>query len=205
MTRIKKKDLEIKLEDIPPHPDPDASLEQYSTPSPIASDILFKAFIDRRIKGKDVADLGCGTGIFALGSAYLGARSVVGVDIDPESVKIARQKAMEWSLSEITDFKIEDIDDFKTSVDTVLMNPPFGSQKKGADLPFLEKAFEISETVYTLHNAETVRFLEKFIKERGHSLFWEKRYKFEMDNLFKFHEKEKESFEIISFGINVKR
>jgi len=205
MTGIKKKELEIKLEGIPTHPDPDPDLEQYSTPSPIAADILFKAYFDGHIKGKKIADLGCGTGIFSIGSAYLGARSIESIDIDGEAIRIAVKEAEEWSFSDVIDFKVKDIKEFETYVETVLMNPPFGSQKRGADLPFLKKAFEISEVVYTIHNAETERFLEKFIKERGHSLFWEKRYMFEIGNMFEFHEKERKSFEVISYGINVMR
>jgi len=205
MTGIKKKDLEIKLEGIPAHPDPEPNLEQYSTPSPIAADILFRAYYNGHIKGKKIADLGCGTGIFSIGSAYIGASSVEAIDIDESAVRIAEKEAEERSLSDIIDFKVKDIREFETDVETVIMNPPFGSQKKGADLPFLKKAFEISKAVYTIHNAETERFLENFIKERGHSLFWEKKYMFEIGNMFEFHKKERKSFEVISYGINVKR
>jgi len=205
MAGIKKKDLEIKLQEIPDHPDPDPGLEQYPTPADIAADILFRAYIDRNIKGKKVADLGCGTGIFALGASYLGASSVRAIDSDQESIKIAEEKAKDWSVSENIHFEVGEVTGFQARVDTVLMNPPFGSQKKGADIPFLEKAFEISDTVYTIHNAVTVEFLENFIKERGHNLFWEKRYKFEVDKLFEFHRKEKESFDVVSFGIKIKR
>ncbi|MEF8832455.1 MAG: METTL5 family protein [Candidatus Thermoplasmatota archaeon] len=205
MDGIKKKDLEIKLEKIPSHPNPQADLEQYSTPSSIASALLFRAYANGHIKGKKIADLGSGTGIFSIGSAHLGAKSVQAIDIDEEVIQIAKKEAEEWSLLEIIDFKVEDVREFETKVDTVIMNPPFGSQKRGADLPFLKKAFEISEVVYTIHNAETRGFLENFIKERGHNLFWEKRYMFEIANMFEFHEKEKKSFEVISYGIDVKR
>jgi len=205
MTGIKKKDLEIRLEGIPTHPNPNPDLEQYSTPSTIAADVLFRAYYNGHIKGKKIADLGCGTGIFSIGSAYLGANSVEAVDIDEEAIRIAEKKAEEWSLFDVIDFELKDIKEFRTDVETVIMNPPFGSQKKGADLPFLNKAFEISRVVYTIHNAETESFLENFIKERGHSLFWEKRYMFEIGNMFEFHDKERKSFEVISYGINVKR
>lgn len=205
MNGIKKKDLEIKLEVIPAHPEPKASLEQYTTPSPIASDVLFRAFSNGHINNKKIADLGCGTGIFSIGSAYLGANSVEAIDVDEEVIRIARKESKKWSISEMIDFKTKDVKGFETKVDTVIMNPPFGSQKRGADLPFLNKAFEISEVIYTIHNAETERFLENFIKERGHSIFWEKRYMFEIANMFEFHEKERKSFEVVSYGINVKR
>ncbi len=205
MNGIKKKDLEIKLERIPAHPDPKPHLEQYSTPSPIAADILFRAYYNGHIKGKKIADLGCGTGIFSIGSAYIGARSVGAIDIDESAVRIAEKESEEWSLSDLIDFKVKDIREFETKVETVIMNPPFGSQKRGADLPFLKKAFRVSQVIYTIHNAETEEFLENFIKERGHSLFWEKRYMFEIGSMFEFHDKERESFEVISYGINVKR
>ncbi len=205
MTSIKKKDLEIKLESVPAHPDPKANLEQYSTPSTIASDILFRAYSNTHIKGKKIADLGCGTGIFSIGSGYLGADSIEAIDIDEKVVKVAKKEVEEWSLSEVINFKVEDVREFETKVDTVIMNPPFGSQKRGADLPFLKKAFEISKVVYTIHNAKTREFLENFIKEREHSLFWEKKYMFEIGNVFEFHENERKSFEVISYGINVKR
>ncbi|MBS3781035.1 MAG: methyltransferase [Candidatus Thermoplasmatota archaeon] len=205
MAGIKKKNLEIQLEQIPVHPDPEANLEQYSTPSSIASDILFRAYTNGHIKGKKIADLGCGTGIFSIGSAYLGAKSVEAIDVDDKAIRVAKEEAESWSVSDVINFEVDDIREFETRVDTVIMNPPFGSQKKGADLPFLKKAFQISSVVYTIHNAETRGFLENFIKERGHILFWEKRYMFEISNMFEFHDKERKSFEVISFGIKVKR
>jgi len=205
MAGIKKKDLEIKLEEIPDHPNPSPEKEQYSTPAYIASDILFSAYVKGDIIGKVVADLGCGTGIFALGAAYLGAKKVKAVDIDEEALDIAKKKAKEWSVSQSIDFERKDVSDFRSDVDTVLMNPPFGSQKKGADIPFLKKAFEFSKTTYSLHNEKTVDFLEKFINDRGHDLFWEKRYMFEIYNQFKFHTKEKKDFEVIVLGIKIKR
>ncbi len=205
MSGLKKKDLEIKLERIPTLPDPDPELEQYPTPPSIASDILFHAYSNRHIKDKKIADLGCGTGIFAIGSAYLGARKISAVDIDSDAIELAKKEAEKWSIGDTIDFRNKDIGEFEDRVDTVLMNPPFGSQNREADVPFLEKAFEIADVVYSLHNAKTTEFLLNFIKEKSHSLFWEKRYMFDIHNLFEFHEKEQKSFEVILLGIDVKR
>ena len=47
---MKKKELEITLQKIPKLKTPQANLEQYSTPSFIASDILFNAFLLGDIK-----------------------------------------------------------------------------------------------------------------------------------------------------------
>jgi len=193
------------LETISSYSDPSPQLEQYSTPAHIAADILFTAYVNGHIKDKIIADLGCGTGIFALGSAYIGAEKVKAIDIDEDAVAKAKREAKKRSLANSIDFKIQDVTKFRTKVDTVIMNPPFGSQKKGADLPFLEKAFKVSDAVYSIHNAKTVDFLENFIKDKGHSVFWEKRYMFEIHHMFEFHKKKKEDFEVILFGINVKR
>ncbi|MEF8873049.1 MAG: METTL5 family protein [Candidatus Thermoplasmatota archaeon] len=205
MAGIKKKELEIKLEEIPSHPDPSPDLEQYTTPAHIAADILFAAYGNRHVANRVIADLGCGTGVFALGCVYLGAERVKAVDLDEEAVELAADTAEDWSFSEVIDFQVKDIKEFQAEVDTVIMNPPFGSQNKGADLPFLKKAFKSSETVYSLHNAKTVDFLEKFIKDRGHCIFWEKRYMFEINRQFDYHEKEKENFEVVLLGINIER
>ncbi|MBI5874668.1 MAG: 50S ribosomal protein L11 methyltransferase [Deltaproteobacteria bacterium] len=43
------------------------------------------------IKGKDIFDVGTGSGILAITAAKLGAKNVVGIDIDPEAVKVARK------------------------------------------------------------------------------------------------------------------
>jgi ribosomal protein L11 methyltransferase len=40
-----------------------------------------------------VLDVGCGTGVLAIAAAKCGARAVVGTDIDPVSVRIARENA----------------------------------------------------------------------------------------------------------------
>lgn len=46
-----------------------------------------------QVEGRDVLDLGCGSGILAIGAHKLGAKSVVGVDIEPVSVEVARENA----------------------------------------------------------------------------------------------------------------
>lgn len=45
-----------------------------------------------RLAGRTVADVGCGTGILALGAAMLGARAV-GTDLDVDAVAVSRENA----------------------------------------------------------------------------------------------------------------
>ena len=72
----KKRQLEMALQDIPPHQSPKIDLEQYSTPSIIAADVLWNAHSIGDIDGMKVVDLGCGTGIFTIGSSMMGAGEV---------------------------------------------------------------------------------------------------------------------------------
>lgn len=203
MKKMKKKDLEIRLENVDPHPHPDPDLEQYQTPSDLAADILFTAFINGHIKGKRVIDLGCGTGILSLGAGLLDAEEVHGYDIDEDSIEVAKNFAKKWNLSGRVSFHKKDIKNLRSKCDTVIMNPPFGSQTKGADLPFLKKSFEISDQVYTIHNYKTLDFLRDFISKMGHEIFLERGYELTIKRTFDFHTKERENIEVVIFGIKV--
>lgn len=201
---MKKKNLEIKLEQVPPHPDPDARYEQYSTPAVIAADILFTAYTQGDISSKKVVDLGCGTGIFSLGAGLLGAEEVVGIDIDDESIRRARNLSSEWGFSDTVRFKAIEVNDVNEDADTVIMNPPFGSQKKHADLPFLNKAMEIADKIYSLHNLVTRDFVIKHVQDKNYKVIGEKRYMFELDNIFIFHTRSKKPIEVGLFIIERK-
>ena len=64
---MKQRQLEILLQQIPKTPTPIPHLEQYMTPATIAADVIFTAYNWGDIQDKFVVDLGCGTGIFAIG------------------------------------------------------------------------------------------------------------------------------------------
>lgn len=150
---IRKLDLELFLSKIKPHPSPSASLEQYTTSEPVAATMLYLAtYTYGDIEGKRVLDLGCGTGRLALAAAFLGAQSVVGVDIDKTAVRTAFENSAQTDLKAKVDWVVGDIDVVKGSFDTVLQNPPFGVQKRAADRRFLAKALEVGSVVYSLHN-----------------------------------------------------
>lgn len=46
-----------------------------------------------QVRGKEIADIGCGSGILAIGAMLLGARSVLASDIDPVACESARQNS----------------------------------------------------------------------------------------------------------------
>jgi putative methylase len=185
---IRRLDLERFLAKVRPHPSPDASLEQYTLSGSTAATILYIAYLQGDIVGKRVLDLGCGTGRLALGSCFLGAKSVTGIDIDKTAINLARENSASVGMANKVDWVQADIAAVTGKFDTVIQNPPFGVQKRAADRSFLEKGLQSADAVYSLHNhpevdkrlaaklkasggqptrVEPSPFLQRFISERG--------------------------------------
>jgi len=170
-------------------------LEQYSTPAEIAADVIWEANGAGDIEGKDIIDLGCGNGIFAVGAMLMGAHHAVGIDIDPEAVKVSEQNAAESGVG--IEFFESDVVKVKGSFDTVLMNPPFGAQTKHADRPFIEKAVELAPKAYSLHNDGSQDFVGTLVASLNGISVPVKRYKFEIPYAFEFHRKATESVSVV--------
>jgi len=195
---MKKRDLEIKLESISRFDDPDPSLEQYPTPSVIATDMLFMAYANGDISERKVNDLGCGTGIFSIGAWILGG-GVAGFDISESAVNTAISNAEKFDAD--IEFKVCDVSKVIRKADTTIMNPPFGSQNRHADRPFLEKAMDLSETVYSLHMQRTFPFLEEYVKEKGKEICFHKTYKYQIPHTFSFHTKNEHNIDLVMIVI----
>ena len=198
----RKKHLEMRLQNIPSHPKPKVGLEQYTTPSVIASDLIWNAFGIGDIEDKNIVDLGCGTGIFAIGSALMGANSSIGVDIDEDSIQLAGDVSEKLKIDNV-EFIVSDIDEFNQSLnaDTLFQNPPFGSQRKadkGQDLKFVEKAIELdSKVLYSFHMASTEEFLIRFYEDNNLKITHIFRYEFPIPKIYEFHNKEKQIVNVI--------
>jgi putative methylase len=186
---IRKLDLELFLSRVKPHPSPNVNLEQYTLSTSAAATMLYlAAYKCGDIVEKQILDLGCGTGRLALGAAFLGAGSVVGVDIDKVAINVAIENSVNTNFRDRIDWVVGDIDVVDGQFDTVLQNPPFGVQKRNADRKFLEKALEVADAVYSLHNHPVTDkrlltklkvgggqplqvgaspFLQKFVEEHG--------------------------------------
>jgi predicted RNA methylase len=64
------------------------------------------------------------------------------------------------------DFLLCDIQHLSSQVrleaDTVIMNPPFGTRRKGADMDFLRAACSIARhSIYSLHKSSTRAHIQK--------------------------------------------
>lgn len=192
---MKKKALEIKLQELETYT-ASPGLEQYGTPTGIAADVLHLAFSNGDLEDRKVVDLGCGNGIFAIGAKLLGAREVVGVEVDPGAMRVAERNMERMGVQ--VEFVESDIEDFGMPCDTVIQNPPFGAQKghRHADMAFLKKAFEIAHVVYSLHLSKTIDFVLRNIAYCGATVTMTKSYKFIIPHTYAFHRKEKKDFEV---------
>ena len=167
---IRRLDLELFLSRIEPHPSPKASLEQYTVSEAIAATVLhLAAYTNGDVIGKKVLDLGCGTGRFALAASYLGAKSVVGIDIDKVAITTASENLKKVGLKANIQWVVGDINVIRGSFDTVLQNPPFGVQKLAADRKFLKKALEVGNVVYSVHHHPNMdnRLMKRLKGNRG--------------------------------------
>ena len=196
---MKKKDLEIRLERVMPFKEPSAALEQYPTPATIASDILFSAYANGDVAERTVNDLGCGTGIFAIGAKLLDAERVRGYDVSSSALMIAKENAE--TLGAEIEFIETDISGVNDKADTTFMNPPFGCQNEHADRPFLEKAMGLSDSVYSIHMANTIGFLEDFVSSFGKEIVARATYNYNIPHTFSFHSKTKQTVDIIVVNI----
>lgn len=191
---MKLKQLESHLGTLQQFSTPKIELEQYPTGPHIASRMLFTAensFGD--VSDKVVADFGCGCGTLGLAAALLGAEHVIGIDIDPQSIEIASENAEDLEVD--IEFILCDVGSLSWSgpvVDTVVMNPPFGTRKKGADMDFLRVALKMaSQAVYSLHKTSTRDHVKRAaLRDYNASsaeVLCELRY--DVPQLYKFHKK----------------
>jgi len=182
---MRKKHLEILLEQVEGFRAPEPSKEQYATPATVAAELLHFAFMRGDI-ADTVYDLGCGSGILAIGAKLLGAEKVIGFDDDRDALEIARANAKKLGVD--VEFVCSSINGVCGKAHTVVMNPPFGAQVRGSDRPFLRKALELSSVVYSIHNAGSSEFIKKFISPAVVTDY--RSIDFPIKRTFRFHTKE---------------
>ena len=214
------------LENVPQHPNPKVGLEQYSTPATIAADLVWNAYGLGDIKGMNILDIGCGTGIFAIASSLMGARYSLGVDIDDESIALAKITQndifKEHDIDNTnTNFIVGDINSFNSisdllneidfkkpnnsesslnRFDTLIQNPPFGSQEKGkrhADRKFMEFAVGSADVIYSFHMKNTEEFVIDYYRDLGAEVTHKLVYKFPIPKIYDFHNEESRDVKVV--------
>ncbi len=194
---MKKKQLEIALERLEGFSNPSFQREQYATPASVAAEMLYLAGLRGDLG--TVCDLGCGTGVLAVGAALLGATKAVGVEIDAGALAVARRNAEKLGVD--VDFIRADVNSVNLKgIDTVIMNPPFGAQKASrGDRAFLSKAQKIARTIYSLHNLSSLGFVSAFIKPCVVQEVY--RIPFPMKRCFEFHSQDIKIIEVELYRI----
>ncbi|MFX1511286.1 MAG: METTL5 family protein [Promethearchaeota archaeon] len=199
MTEVQKlitfNSLLTRIQEIPSFKKPEVGLEQYPTSDELITELLLLAsFTFNDVRDKRVIDLGCGTGKMGLGAAMLGATRVLLIDISKEAImsgKMATQRnkqvRIDWLIQPVETLVTHT---FHKSFDTVFMNAPFGSRRKGIDHCFLRKALDLAPVVYSIQshftpipksqeNTERIiatKLFDRFIK---------------IPKVFRFHQREK--------------
>ncbi len=196
---MRLRDLERMLSRVPPHPSPKLELEQYATPADLAGPLLHEALALGDVEGKRVVDLGCGTGVFALGASILGAAEVAGVDVDASALAVARREADR--LGARVEWVEADVRAWRGAADTVLMNPPFGAQARGADRAFLDAAFRAAPVVYSLHNAGTRAFVEEYAAAAGFRATHAWAMRFALRHTYRHHEKAVQEIDVVALRL----
>ncbi|MHA1232246.1 MAG: METTL5 family protein [Candidatus Helarchaeota archaeon] len=202
---ISKKKLKIILENLERFYRPNFKLEQYPIDSNCAADLLFIATMSfDDIIDKTVIDLGCGTGILAIGTALLGAKKVYAVDIDDEAINIGKKNAEKLGLSKKIKWFICDIEDFNIEAHTTVQNPPFGIRSsKHMDLIFLKKAISLSKVCYSIHKSgeKNREFLSKYINNLNAIISNIIPLKIIIPRMYKFHQKNKKEVDVDLYRI----
>lgn len=184
---------------------PRAPLEQYHTPPDLAAHIIHVADLNGDIEGQTIVDLGCGTGMLALGAALRGPERVVGVELDPAPLstardnerKVAARAGVEWVRGDATRAPL------CISGATVVMNPPFGAQagNEHADRAFLETAAETANVSYSVHNEGSESFVESFADDQGGEVTHAFAAEFDLPHQFDFHDDERRQLDAEVFRI----
>ncbi|MBT7902802.1 methyltransferase [Candidatus Woesearchaeota archaeon] len=169
-----KSSLAIILSKLKLFSNPNVKLEQYPTDSEIAAEVLWNSFMNQDIENKTIADFGCGTGILGIGALLLGAKKVFFIELDLAALNIAKENLanlfeefeIESKMGEFV-FLNQDILNFQENVDVVIQNPPFGTRNTHADKSFLEKAFKITNVIYSFHKESTASFVSAVSKDNN--------------------------------------
>eukprot|EP00299_Pterocystis_sp_00344_P011123 c5134_g1_i1.p1 GENE.c5134_g1_i1~~c5134_g1_i1.p1 ORF type:complete len:227 (-),score=43.40 c5134_g1_i1:373-1053(-) len=201
---MKLNQLEQHLQGVASFDKPKVQFEQYPTQAHLASRIIYTAaqsFDD--IEGKTVLDLGCGCGMLSIASVMMGAEHVIGADIDEDALAIAASNLEEFEMQEIVDLVQVDIGEQDgwlrqgLTVDTVVMNPPFGTRNKGIDSVFVEKAIELAQSaVYSLHKTSTRDHFIRKAEQWGVAVQVVAELKFDVPAIYSFHKKQSKDIEV---------
>eukprot|EP00300_Choanocystis_sp_HF-7_P008398 c15880_g1_i4.p2 GENE.c15880_g1_i4~~c15880_g1_i4.p2 ORF type:complete len:145 (+),score=45.97 c15880_g1_i4:282-716(+) len=126
----------------------------------------------------------------------LGAAHVIGVDIDPDALDVFQANLAEFEMDEesielcLMDLAAGGLRPGKF-VDTVVMNPPFGTRNKGIDSTFVETAISMCRgAVYSLHKTSTRDHFARKAVQWGVGFEAVAELRFDIPAMYSFHRKQ---------------
>jgi putative methylase len=199
---MSQKHLSRTLEKLQDFKEPKIQLEQYITPSDIASELLWSLNLRGHIKNKEIIDLGAGTGILGIGALLLGAKKVTFLEKDKDAIEILKQNLKRINIEfEISEYEIinEDITNITGRYDVAVMNPPFGTKTKRIDTIFLEKAFTLSNIITSIHKTSTKEYIKKTYKDNKYEIIEIFDFNYALKKIFEHHKKLVKKIEVSGF------
>ncbi|PKC17303.1 S-adenosyl-L-methionine-dependent methyltransferase [Rhizophagus irregularis] len=199
---MRLKNLESELQVVARFDKPKIQLEQYCTTPHLAARMLYTAHtVYDDIESKVIADFGCGCGILSIAANLLDSNYNLALDIDNDALQIAKENCSEFEVD--VEFILADListstDHLQNKVDTIVMNPPFGTKNnEGIDIIFLKKAIEIATTsVYSLHKSSTREYIREKAKNWGVECEVLAEMKFDIPMMYKIHKKKSVDIEV---------
>ena len=122
----------------------------------------------------DIADFGAGTGILGIGCLLLG-KKITFIEKDPDAIKVLKENLEGYDNYEIIE---GDVLNNKKDYDMIIMNPPFGTRNKGADIQFLENAILHTKKILSMHLTTTKDYIKRFYEKHDFRILseWNKQF-----------------------------
>lgn len=183
-------------------------LEQYPTPTSVASHMVWTIRMKNKMVNKTVIDMGCGSGVLSIASLFAGASRVLCLDID-EDILLHAKSLMDKYYSELSYRVIlihgDVLDSLFNNIDTVVMNPPFGvvRRNRGLDIKFLESALLNARYVFSLHKYSDglVEIVKNITMWRRVEIIWFEILELEIPMLYPRHRKRVHRVKALFIGL----
>ena len=94
--------------------------------------LMLKALQELTLDNQSVLDVGCGSGVLAIAAVKLGARSAVGIDIDPDALDNARENSGLNQMGDRVRFEEGDFRDMAGGANVVVANLTGGLLERSA-------------------------------------------------------------------------
>lgn len=207
MKNLTKSKLAIILSKLKLFSNANINFEQYPTDSEIAADLIWNAYMNNEIVDKKISDLGCGTGILGIGCLLLGAKKINFIEIDKNAINILKENLEDLNIDKkkykIYNIDINEINNKKIKCDIIFQNPPFGSKNKHADKLFLQKAFSLSNIIYSFHLSKTKDFIFKYSEENNFKVTHYYNYSFPLKKTMKQHKKRILKIDVTAYRLQI--